>query len=403
MAGPVEGLKVLELVRVGPAAYTTRMLADMGAQVLKLETWPQTTPPVGSGGSSIDPHRAALNHFNRNKQSMALNLKSTEGKKILHDLVARYDVFVEGFRPGVTERLEADYGRFRKINPKIIYCSLSGFGQDGPYRDLPGHDINYISFGGALSLIGEPERPPTIPLNLIGDYASAALHGIIGILLALYAREKNGKGQYVDVSFLDGVISLTSLVPELRDFFVKGTLPKRGETALSGSYPYYSVYETKDGKYITLGCVEPWFWHRLCETLGKEEWKRYAFEVEHFTRKYPPEFKEIKRELEGIFKTKTRDEWFEFLKDYDICMGKVYTWDEVLTDPQVRYRNMIVEVEDPRVGKVKQVGIPIKLSETPGGVRSLGPSLGQHTEEVMKELGYDDVTIAQLREKSVIK
>jgi len=378
------------------------MLADMGAEVLKLETWPQDTPTVGSGGSSADARQAAFNHLNRNKQSMALNLKSPEGKKILDELVERYDVFIEGFRPGVTKRLGADYERLKKINPKIIYCSLSGFGQDGPYRDMPGHDINYISFGGTLSLIGEADRPPAIPLNIVADYASAALHGIIGILLALYARQNSGKGQYIDVSFLDGVISLTSLVPEVRNFFVDGSLPKRGESALSGNYPYYAVYETKDGTYFTLGCVEPWFWEHMCEALGKEEWKKYAFKLEHFTTKYDPEFKAVKLELEEIFKTKTRDEWFEFLKGYDICIGKVYTWDEVFDDPQVKHRNMLIEIEDPRVGKTKQVGIPIKFSETPGSVRSLGPCLGQHTEAVMKALGYNDEDIAQLRGKSII-
>ncbi|MFC1885472.1 CaiB/BaiF CoA transferase family protein [Thermodesulfobacteriota bacterium] len=402
MAGPVEGLKVLELVRVGPGAYTTRMLADMGAEVLKIETWPQNKPTVGSGGSSADTRQAALNHLNRNKQSMALNLKSTEGRKILDELVAQYDVFVEGFRPGVTKRLGADYERLKKINPKLIYCSLSGYGQDGPYRDLPGHDINYISFGGALSLIGEADRPPTIPMNLVADYASAALHGIIGILLALYSRQNTEKGQYIDVSFLDGVISLTSLVPEVRDFFSDGSLPKRGESALSGNYPYYAVYETKDGKYFTLGCVEPWFWENMCDALGKEEWKKYAFQAEHFTTKYEPAFQKIKLEMEDIFKTRSRDEWFEFLKGHDICIGKVYTWDEVFDDPHVAHREMLIEIEDPYAGKVKQVGVPIKFSETPGGIRSLGPSLGQHTTAVLKELGYNSNTISEFREKSVV-
>jgi crotonobetainyl-CoA:carnitine CoA-transferase CaiB-like acyl-CoA transferase len=378
------------------------MLADMGADVLKLETWPQSTPTVGSGGSSADARQAAFNHLNRNKQSMALNLKSSEGTEILDKLVRQYDVFVEGFRPGVTLRLNADYDRLKGINPRLIYCSLSGFGQDGPYRDMPGHDINYISFGGTLSLIGEEDRPPVIPLNLVADYASAALHGVIGILLALYARQQTGKGQYIDVSFLDGVISLTSLVPEVRDFFKDGSLPGRGESALSGHYPYYSVYETKDGKYFTLGCVEPWFWEHFCEALEKESWKKLAFQTSDFTSRYRKEHQTIKQELEGIFKTRTRDEWFEFLKPHDICIGKVYTWDEVFDDPQVKHRNMIIEVEDPRAGKIKQVGIPIKFSETPGEIRSLGPRLGQHTESVMKVLGYDDEGIAGLRGKSIV-
>ena len=221
MPGPLEGIKILELIRVPPGAFCTMMLADMGAEVLKIET-PTTELPHGQAEKNAsEARRAAFNFVNRNKRSMALNLKHPDGQKILHQLAAKADVVVEGFRPGVMARLGGDYATLSQINPRLIYCSLSGFGQDGPYRDLPAHDINYLSLGGVLNLIGEPERHPAIPLNIIADYAGASMHSVVGILLALLARQHRGHGQLVDVAYLDTTVSLLAATPVVRDFFLK--------------------------------------------------------------------------------------------------------------------------------------------------------------------------------------
>jgi crotonobetainyl-CoA:carnitine CoA-transferase CaiB-like acyl-CoA transferase len=232
MPGPLEGIKILELIRVAPGAFCTMMLADMGAEVLKIETPPTDTSEIPTAQAADEARRAAFQFVNRNKQSIAINLKHAVGQKILHRLAADADVLVEGFRPGVMARLGGDYATLSQINPRLVYCSLSGFGQDGPYRTLPAHDINYLSIGGVLNLIGEPGRPPAIPLNIVADYAGASMHGVVGILLALLARQQTGRGQWVDVSYLDTTISLLAATPMLRDFFFNGSSCGRGEGAL---------------------------------------------------------------------------------------------------------------------------------------------------------------------------
>ena len=276
MPGPLEGIKILELIRVAPGAFCTMMLADMGAEVLKIETPLTDASDAGAEQASADARRAAFQFVNRNKRSIAINLKHAAGQKILHQLAADADVVVEGFRPGVMARLGGDYATLSHLNPRLIYCSLSGFGQDGPYRDLPAHDINYLSIGGVLNLIGEPERPPAIPLNIIADYAGASMHGVVGILLALLARQQTGRGQWVDVSYLDTTISLLAATPMLRDFFLNGSVSGRGEGALGGSFPYYTTYETADGKLLSVGCTEPWLWQNFCTAIGREDLAEFA-------------------------------------------------------------------------------------------------------------------------------
>jgi len=399
----LEGVRILELTRVAPGTFCTMILGDLGAEVLKIEA----PGPAEFVGSSISPKgeesrkQAAYFALNRNKKSIVLNLKAERGREIFYRLAQQADVIVEGFRPGVAQRLGIDYDTIKKLNSKIVYCSLSGYGQDGPYRTFPGHDINYISFAGALGLIGPPEGPPVIPLNLVADFAGASLHGVIGILTALLARNKTGKGQYVDVAYMDGAISLMTFFTT--SYFLDGIIPKRGETALHGAYPYYGVYQTKDGKYITLGCIEEHFWENLCRLLGREDYISYHFSSEHFVQK--PEdtkWEEIHSFLKQTFLTKTRDEWFELLVQNDITAGKVYTLDEVFSDPQVLHRQMVIEVEHPTLGKIKQVGITPKLSDTPGKVRSLSPLLGEHTDEILQGLGLNQEEIESLRKEGVI-
>ena len=401
----LEGMKVLDLTRAAPGALCTMILGDLGADVLKIEAPPQ----VGAHAAGWRPpligeemrKEAVYNPLNRNKKSLALNLQSEDGQKIFYRLAEKADVIIEGFRPGVVKRLGIDYPMIEQLNPRIIYCALSGYGQDGPYSHLSGHDINYISIGGALALIGERDGPPIVPLNLIADFAGASLHGVIGILAALAARHQTGTGQYLDIAYTDAVISLLTFFTG--DYFREGTVIKRGETALHGAYPYYGVYETRDHKYISLGCIEPWLWENFCRAVEREDLIPYRCWPEHYKSKPDDEkWEAVSASLREIFLTRTRDEWFDFLSQKDVPVAKVYTFDEVFSDPQVRHRQMVIETDHPSVGKVSQIGIPIKMSDTPGKVRSLSPLLGEHTSEVLLDLGYTKQEIDHLLQTGIV-
>ena len=401
----LEGIRILELVHLPPGELCTMILGDFGAEIIKVEALPQTSGRgaglyAGADAESLKA-AAAFNALNRNKKSIRINLKSEEGRQVFYRLVKDADVIVEGFRPGAVKRMGADYETVKKINPRIIYCSLSGYGQDGPYNQYPGHDINYISIAGALNLIGWPGQPPAIPLNFIADFAGASMHGAVGILAALFAREKTGKGQYVDISYTDSVITLMTFF--LQQYFAAGLKFPRGEWALAGAYPYYKTYETKDGKLISLGCLEPWFWENLCKAIGRDDLKPYCFNPLHFIQK-PDDSKwsEVENELKKIFHTKNRDEWFDLLIKHDVPAGKVNTLDEVFADPQLLHRKMLLEFDHPKLGKVKHPGIAIKLSDTPGKVRSLAPYSGEHTDEVLLSAGYTKSDLEQLRKANAI-
>ena len=378
------------------------ILADLGANVIKIE---EPGPPTGRRAeqagnlSTVPPPRDGVDRhtphwaLNRNKKTIGLNLKHDEARQIFYQLAERADVVVEEFRPGVAQRLGIDYDTLRQRNPRLIYCAITGYGQSGPYKDLAGHDINYISMAGCLGMIGQPGGPPVIPHNIIADFAGGGMQGAIGVLAALMARERTGRGQFVDISMTDGVYSL--LVSQLSSYFATGMAPQRGETVLDGGTHYYNVYETKDGKWLSIGSIEPWFYANLCKALDREDLLPCEF-VEAEQRQI------LKRTLSDVFKTRTRDEWFEILTRHDICVGKVYDLDETEHDPHLRAREMIIEVDDPEVGKVKQVGISVKLSETPGQIRFLAAPLGAHTEEVLTPLGYSQEKIAELRAAGAI-
>jgi alpha-methylacyl-CoA racemase len=395
--GVLDGIKVLELARVPPAEMPGMFFADMGADVLKIET-----PDPHHDGSLEAQRRDAFSFVNRNKRSLSLNLKAPEGQAIFRKLAAETDVLVEGFRPGVMKRLGADYETIRALNPRVVYCSLSGFGQDGPYRDYPAHDMNYLSLAGVLGLIGDADRKPAIPLNLVADYAGASLHGALGIMMALFARERTGRGQHVDVSYLDTTISLLAATPNMRFFFSDGAAPRRGQGFLGGSYPYYAIYETRDGKLLTIGCTEPWLWENFCRAIDRPEFARFARKPDQFVRAANAEEDGARREIEAIIRTRDRDDWYERLVKADVCVGKVYDVEEMVTDPQVLHRKMIVDIQHPTLGTVREVGIAIKLSETPGTIRSAAPTSGQHTDAVLKDLGYGSSDIDTLRTKGVI-
>jgi crotonobetainyl-CoA:carnitine CoA-transferase CaiB-like acyl-CoA transferase len=389
MPPPLAGIQVLDLSRMAPGPFCTMLLADLGADVIKVEQ-----PGYGVIPLDVDQETwAAYFALDRNKRSILLDLKSVDGREVFYGLAKTADVVLEGFRPGVVKQLRVDYETLKPLSPRIVYCSLSGYGQDGPYRDLPGHDINYVAVGGALGAMAIRAGRPAVPLNLIGDYAGGGLQAAFAIVVALLARDRAGTGQYIDVSMLDGAVSLLSWEASL--YFASGGVPRWGETVLTGGVPCSSVYETSDGGFIALGCFEVGPWQNLCRALGREDLVPYQFAT-------GDEKERIYSELRQIFLTKEKNEWFEMLRTRDVAVAPVHELDEVFLDPQVVHRGMVVDVEHPRLGKVRQVGIGPKFSETPGEIRSTAPVPGQHTEEIVAGLGYSEGDIRRLREAGAI-
>lgn len=388
----LKGLRVLDLTLTLPGPYCTQILADHGAEVIKIEN--------PEGGDWFRHEKPALKgigirflNLNRNKKSLTLNLKSPAGREIFLTLAKTAQVIVEGFRPGVVDRLGIGYAHIKEINPKIIYCSISGYGQDGPYRLMAGHDINYMGYSGILDLCGQAEGLPVLPAIPIADYAAGGLMAAIGILMALWALQREGKGQFVDISMLDGLISFQHA--PLAEYLSNSQIPERGKFWLAGNIPCYSIYETKDGKFITLGPLEPHFWANLCRALGRDD-------LISQQRAEGDKKEEIFNFLKETFRQKTREEWLNLYKSQDICLGPVNNLKETLEDPQVKSRQIIIDVDHPQAGKLKQIGIPIKLSLTPGEVKSPAPALGQHTEEILKELGYTIKKIRQWQQAKVV-
>ncbi|MDP2952319.1 MAG: CaiB/BaiF CoA-transferase family protein [Chloroflexota bacterium] len=402
MTTPLEGIMILDLTRLAPGPYCTMLLSDLGAEVIKIE---EPGPPTGrraEQAKGVPPARPAMierdspyNAVNRNKKSIGLNLKDERARQVFFKLVEKADVVVEEFRPGVTKRLGVDYDTLKKINPRLIYCAVTGYGQDGPYVNDVGHDINYISTAGALGILGEVGgKQPAIPHNFLADYAGGGMHAAMGVLAALVARQKTGRGQFVDVAMADGVVTLMAGV--LSAYYANRQLPKPGTTVTTGSSPFYNAYQTKDGKWLSIGAIEPWFYANLCRAVGREDFIPHQYAEGE-------KQKEIFEAFRKAFRSKTRDEWVAILKQTDICAAKVYELDELAQDPQLRHRKMIVEVEGPDGKKYTQVGISLKFSETPGQIKSVAPTLGSHTDEVLRGLGYSQKAIGELREAGAIK
>ena len=390
---PLEGIKVLDLSRLAPGPFATMILGDLGADVLLIEAPAGATSEINRPWADKNKARDdAFDPLRRNKRSLVLNLKETGGQEILHRLVAGADVVIEGFRPGVISRLGCDYETLKAVNPRIILCSLSGYGQTGPYSGLVGHDINYISIAGMLGVIGWPGTPPAIPANIMADFAGGGLHAAMAIMAALIARSTTGRGQQVDVAMSDGVLYLLATL-------TKGVLqgdppPGRGTHFLNGLLPPYNVYETKDGGWISIGSLETKFWRNLCRIMDAEQYTDREFD--------PTAFEEVKAHFAAKFKTKTRDQWFEILSQDEICAAPVYDMAEALNDPHNLARKMVVEIEHPEFGTVRQVGIGPKFSDTPGSVRSLSPGVGEHTDAVLEALGYSGGEIGAFREGRVV-
>ncbi len=379
-AGALCGITVIDLSRLLPGPYCSMILADHGARVIAIED-----RRFLADGLFMDI-------VNRNKEHMTLNLKTAEGKQVFFQLIERADIVLEGFRPGVVNRLGVDYESVKKFNPRIVYCSVSGFGQTGPYRDRVGHDVNYLSVAGVLDLIGETGHPPAIPGIQIADIAGGGMNAAIGILLALFAREKSGQGQYIDISMTDGMVGFLPAAMFLRR--LAGREPVRSDNTLSHRYACYNTYETADGKYLAIGAVERRFWQKLCKILKVPDYVDLQYDDQ--------QRKEIIDGMRRIFRQKTLEKWEAVLGESDVCWSRVQSLNDVLNDPLFQAREMVVELEDRRGRKTKTLGIPVKLSYTPGSLRSPSPEFGQDTAAILQELGYAEKEIKVLEEKEVI-
>ena len=391
MTGMLEGLRVLDLTRLLPGGFATMLMADMGADVLKIEE-----PGKGDYIRWMDPFKAGQSSghlaLNRGKRSMTLNLKHERGREVLIKLVADADVLVESFRPGVMDRLGVGYERLSKENPGLVYCAITGYGQDGPYRDRAGHDMNYLGFGGVLDIIGPRGGAPVVAGVQIADVGGGGLMAAVGMLAALHERERSGRGRFVDISMMDGAISWLGM--HAAGYFIDGTPPRRGQMRLSGQVACYRIYRCADDRYVTVGALEPQFWAALCKALGVPEF---------IERQYAPpnEQDRMGERIEEIFQTRTRDEWVRELSDLDACVGPVNDFAEAFADPQVVARGMQTTVPTPE-GPAGVIGNPIKtVGEAPPPLGP-APGFGEHTDEALRAAGYSAADIAALREAGAI-
>jgi crotonobetainyl-CoA:carnitine CoA-transferase CaiB-like acyl-CoA transferase len=422
---PLAGIRVLDLSRLLPGGFCSLLLADFGAEVLKVEDtgmgdYIRWSPPYVEGAEQ-SAKSAPFLALNRNKRSIRLDLKNEQGREALLRLVAEHDVVLESFRPGVLDRLGVGYERMREVNPGIVYCAISGYGQSGPKREASGHDMNYLGLVGLLGLTGERGGPPVQAAGQIADLGGGALMAAFGILAALRERDGSparpapshpparrspgavasagegpvaptrtgsGEGQVVDVSMADGALSWLAMVAAA--YFADGNPPRRGELLLAGSVICYRPYECADG-WVTLGALEPKFWQAWCRGVEREELIERQFEAPG---------SDAHAQVVEIFKARTRAEWEQFAREHDCCLEPVLELNETLDSELVRAREMVVTLHQPGVeGGVRQLGLPVKLERTPGTHDRLpGPALGEHTEEVLAAVGYSAGEIAALLE-----
>ncbi len=378
--GALAGVTILDMSRLLPGPYCSMILADHGARVIAMED------------KRFQADNLFIHTVNRNKEHIALNLKTDAGKEIFMRLVRRVDVVLEGFRPGVVERLGVGYEAVKKINPRVIYCAITGYGQDGPFRDRVGHDVNYLSEAGVLNLIGSPDRPPTIPGVQIADLASGGMNAVIGVILALYARERTGKGQYIDISMTDGSVGLMPLALYFQQLV--GEEPPRGNWMLSHRYACYNTYETADGRCISIGAVEYRFWKTFCDYLEKPEYAPLQYD--------DGKRREIIDFVRETFKKKTLVQWEAELEDLAICWGRVNTLADVLEAPLFRERGMVVDMEDREGKTIPAIGVPVKMSDTPGSIRTPPVSFGESTVSILEELEYTENQIQAFTEQGAI-
>ena len=364
--GPLQGIRILDLSRLLPGPLATQLLADLGAEVIKIED-----PKAPDYNRFFPPMKGSqsLNYIsiNRSKLSITLDLKSEEGKRKFFELVKTADIVVDSFRPGVLQKMHIDYEAAIQHNSTIIYVALTGYGYSGAYKDKAGHDMNYLGYSGILGLTGDKEKP-IVPACQIADVAGGSYPAVVACLAALWARERTGKGQFVDVAMTDCVMPLLSM--QLGEFLNTGVKHKRGEPMLSGGMANYHLYKCKDEKWIALGSLEPKFWQGVCALLGKPDWMPRMMPM-------PEMVEALKKDLQEVFITKTRDEWVHAADALDVCLTPILELDEVEKDIHLNQRDMFFEVEHADYGKVKGVNQPFKFSKTPAKPSWGAPLMGE--------------------------
>jgi crotonobetainyl-CoA:carnitine CoA-transferase CaiB-like acyl-CoA transferase len=391
-AAPLEGTRILDLTRLLPGGYATLLLADLGADVVKVEEpgkgdYIRWTPPMV--GDFSTGHIA----LNRNKRSITLNLRSDEGKDVFKRLVERFDVVVESFRPGVMDRLSLGYGTLSALNPRLVFCAITGYGQDGPRALSAGHDANYASYAGMLSIVGEEGRRPVIPGVQVGDLAGGGMAAVISILTALLQRERTGTGDFCDVSMTDGIVSWLSI--HAAEFFATRKSPERERMHLSGAYPCYRVYPAADG-WVSVGALEPQFWAALCEAIDRPDLAGDAFAMGDRRG-------EVIQQLEELFSTRSRDEWMKLFDGKDVCVAPVKDFSEAFEDEQIVHRGMVTEAHLPDTGPFPMVGNPIKLAtDRSQTVRRPPPGMGEHNAEILGEIGLGADDLERLRSAGAV-
>lgn len=384
----LEGIRILDLSRMLPGPYCSMMLADLGAEVIKVEE-PSVGDPTRRSRPMVNGHSAPFNQVNRNKKSIAIDLKQAEGRELFLKLASTADCLLEQFRPGVVDRLGINYATVAELNSRIVYCSLTGFGQDGPHRERSGHDLNYLALSGVLGLTTDDAGRPVIPGVQVADLAGGMIAGF-AILAALLARERTGRGQYIDVSMFDVMVSMLPI--PAAHHLAGASIPVGGKYVLSGAYPFYNVYETGDGKFMTLGALEPKFWANFCRKVDRDDLVSRQFDSGE-------QREDLFAEVRRIFKSRSQYEWIELMRDADCCCEPVLSMAEAFEHAQTRAREMIRKSS----GLTDQLGFSYKLSETPLREVSPAPELGEHTDELLTGVGVAEDERKRLRAAGVIK
>ena len=376
--GALNAYTVIELAGLGPCPMAGMILADMGATVIRIER-PTANSQVNTRDASA-----------RGKKSMVLDLKSEQGKQVLLELVKKSDVLIEGYRPGVTEKLGIGPEACHAVNPKLIYGRVTGWGQDGPLSQAAGHDINYTALSGALFAIGNKDEKPVLPLNLIGDMGGGGMLLVNGVLAALLETAKSGKGQVVDAAMVDGAAQLMWM---MHGFAAEGSwnAKQRGSNLLDGGAHFYDTYETRDGEYIAIGSIEPQFYALLIELAGLD---KERFSDQHNQSLWP----ELKEELRKLFKSKSRKEWCEIMEGTDVCFAPVLSMSETHKHPHNKFRNTFIEVDE-----FIQAAPAPRFSRTPSTVRHGKHQVGEDSVSVLKEMGFEQEQIEQLMENGVLQ
>lgn len=366
----LEGIRVLDMSRLLPGPYCTSILADFGAEVIKIEE-----PGKGDYSRTFPPFIGDLSYWflivNRNKKSVVIDLKTEAGKNQFLELVKTADVVVESYRPGVLKKLGVDYETASKINPKIVYCSLTGYGTKGPLAKQADHDIGYVSLAGVTAMSGEEK--PAIPGILMADMTASYMAGM-SIMIALRHAQATGEGQEIDVNLYNTSMTLMPGVANL--YFGSGFVAERGNNWLTGTNPNYNIYETKDARFVSVGCLEKKFWSNLCRAVDKEEF----IDLIDDEKSYPY----LKEEMAKVFKTRTMREWESFLYGKDTCVTPILKYDEACASEQTKANEMVLDVHDDELGDYKLPGFAMKLSKTPASIRSRAPYLGEHNKEILK-------------------